>query len=428
MKRRNEDKYDQRRRNNNKSEDDDILPIKKTSIGIVDKTETFQIFHDCDIKEGDFETTHVDLQNVNVYDPDRMLKGGFCTEEDIKRLFNQKTRMDRIFDSGDEHFYYEVRDKLFPQDRKGSSKFRNRAGDKLNEVDEAVHIFPEDSIIFLDICGGPGAFSQLLLDKKCQPIGYGITLKCDIQWYRELENNIRFTICNGADGTGNIYVPQNLESVVEKIQTDNQLSKLNICVADGGFEIKRNEKGEHMENYQELFSGHIILSELLLTMKALQPGGHFICKLFDAFSSITQSLIYITSQLFAEVYLVKPFRSRIVNSERYLVGKSLMDKSKDRFQFLQKLLEILHRQCTENMTPLSVIPLSILRGDKKFMESASKACEEICQRQSMALELVMDEVENRIKEKKKNGTGKNKDRKSYGRRKSDNRKKDRNYN
>jgi len=72
-----------------------------------------------------------------------------------------------------------------------------------------------------------------------------------------------------------------------------------------------------MENYQELFSGRIILSEFLYMLKTLKPGGTFVCKLFDTFSHLTVSLIYAAALLFEEVKVVKPRRSRIVNSERY---------------------------------------------------------------------------------------------------------------
>lgn len=46
----------------------------------------------------------------------------------------QKTRMDDVFDTGNERYYYNARDRIFPQDRKGGKVFWNRAGDKLFEA------------------------------------------------------------------------------------------------------------------------------------------------------------------------------------------------------------------------------------------------------------------------------------------------------
>lgn len=61
-----------------------------------------------------------------------------------------------------------------------------------------------------------------------------------------------------------------------------------------------------------------MLSEVLAAVKILEKGGHFVCKLFDAVSDFTQSLIYLTAHLFESCYIVKPCRSRIINSERYV--------------------------------------------------------------------------------------------------------------
>lgn len=44
------------------------------------------------------------------------------------------------------------------------------------------------------------------------------------------------------------------------------------------------------------------------------------CKVFDCFLLISTSFIYLLTLLFEEVYIVKPLRSRISNSERYFVG------------------------------------------------------------------------------------------------------------
>lgn len=68
----------------------------------------------------------------------------------------------------------------------------------------------------------------------------------------------------------------NLNGLMEEIRKNNDF--INLVVADGGFEIKKNDKGEHMENYQELFSSRIILSEILMMLKALQPGGDIAIK------------------------------------------------------------------------------------------------------------------------------------------------------
>ncbi len=57
-----------------------------------------------------------------------------------------------------------MRDTLYPLDRKGSSRFWNRAGDKLMQLVESVELLTSlRSTTFIDVCGGPGAFTQLIL-------------------------------------------------------------------------------------------------------------------------------------------------------------------------------------------------------------------------------------------------------------------------
>jgi len=232
--------------------------------------------------------------------------------------------------------------------------------------------------------------------------GYGITLTLgdtpisDI-WYKELKNNPDFIICNGVDGTGNVYSPANLDDVKRIIEERGDI--IDIVVSDGGFEI-RKVGDKHMENFQELFSGRIIMSELLMCTKVLRNGGHFVCKLFDAFSALSQSIIFLTKQMFERTFIVKPQRSRIVNSERYLVGKFLQKEGEHekRFEFLKEILAHLHKICQDDKTPLSVVPIATMKADDEFITSTRLMCNTLCSKQSLALHRVMDIVDKEIEE------------------------------
>jgi hypothetical protein len=93
----------------------------------------------------------------------RLLEGGFCPEGAVRRLWKEKMRIDSFFDGKQEGFYYRARNSIFPQDQKGSERFRNRAGDKLFEVHEETALFHPSGGVFFDVCGGPGAWSEVLL-------------------------------------------------------------------------------------------------------------------------------------------------------------------------------------------------------------------------------------------------------------------------
>lgn len=83
-------------------------------------------------------------------------------------MWSLKARLGQLFEEGHADLYSNIRNKLFPQDTKGSEMFCNRAGDKLMQLVQASDLFASFSkgIRFLDVCGGPGAFSQLLLSAK----------------------------------------------------------------------------------------------------------------------------------------------------------------------------------------------------------------------------------------------------------------------
>jgi cap1 methyltransferase len=391
--RRGEDEEDEYDKYNNAGYDD-RGKRRKLSNDVEEKREVFKIAS-MPRESFDYEETHPDLVNSDVDDPSRMSFAGYCPEEDIRALWGQKNRLDDLFDSGQDKIYYQVRDSIFPQDKKGSSRFSNRAGDKLWEVHEAVDLFEGiEKTTFIDLCGGPGAFSQMLLERAPAPsFGYGMTLKVPMTpssdvWYRQLETDRNFTITYGEDGTGDVYKSANLEALKTLVEKE----EINIFVSDGGFRIRKNEKGEHMENYQELFSGRIVLSEFLAALKTLHTGGHFVCKLFDSFSHLTISLVYLTSQLFKDCYIVKPLRSRIVNSERYLVGKFLKEKDA-KFEDVIAVVDKLHQNCEENKSPFSAVPLNYMQGDGTFLEGIKEMITVICNKQTKALKLIMDEID-----------------------------------
>ena len=50
-------------------------------------------------------------------------------------------------------------------------------------------------------------------------------------------------------------------------------------------------------------------------------NGHFIMKIFDIFTKTTVDIIYILSSLYKQVFIVKPYTSRLANSEKYIVCK-----------------------------------------------------------------------------------------------------------
>ena len=96
---------------------------------------------------------------------------------------------------------------------------------------------------FLDLCGGPGAWSQFLLaDHELALQGYGLSRESassnttewhepQCKWYEELETRQDWHSLWGTDGSGDLLKPGNLEHATEFLKHKNVF----LCVADGGF-------------------------------------------------------------------------------------------------------------------------------------------------------------------------------------------------
>lgn len=125
--------------------------------------------------------------------------------------------------------------------------------------------------------------------------GYGITLSWEgmskeDKWYLPLWEAAEFMPLDGADQTGNVYYPENVQHFRRTIEAQEKgQGRIDIAVSDGGFEIGKDAQGAHLENIQELLSVRCILAEHLIALLTLKAGGNFVCKLFDTFSGGWQS-------------------------------------------------------------------------------------------------------------------------------------------
>jgi 23S rRNA U2552 (ribose-2'-O)-methylase RlmE/FtsJ len=93
----------------------------------------------------------------------------------------------------------------------------------------------------------------------------------------------------------------------------------NLITADGGFDWKK-------ENLQEQEAYRLIFAEIVSALKLQKDGGNFVIKIFESFTKVTIKMIELLRVFYKKVYLVKPYTSRISNSEKYVICKDF-DKS-----------------------------------------------------------------------------------------------------
>ena len=179
-----------------------------------------------------------------------------------------------------------------------------------------------ESIQTFHLAEGPGGFIEAtaFLRKNMNDKYYGMTLINNDPgcpgWKKShqfLESNKNVTIITGEDGTGNLLHKDNYNYCVNAFKHSMQ-----IITADGGIDVSNDF------NKQEELVSKLIVSEVIYAITMQKRGGHFVLKIFDIFSKLTIDILYILTRVYSEVYITKPFTSRLANSEKYIVCKNFL--------------------------------------------------------------------------------------------------------
>jgi len=351
-----------------------------------------------------FVTAYPDWQRPSAA---KLLESPFCERHLVQGLWSAKDRLDAHWERpppplGRSLLLRVARAQLFPNSGDGGKEHENRAGDKLQELAEEVKLLeglPPQSA-FLDLCGGPGAWSQMLLaHPTAQFRGYGFTLRTDSsaredwhaeekdQWYPELMSRQDWTALWGVDGSGDLLKPGNIEHCCWQLSSE----AVHLCVADGGFSDDCIPAHQ-----QELYVYRLLLGELLMAASCLQPGGRFVCKLYSTFSEELAALLYAATCMFETVKVVKPTSSRATGPERYLVAFGFHREGN--FATVYQALYTSHMRAGGHsplVAPLltPVLPQELILSDTAFVASMKLMTTALCQRQTAALQAVVDQAD-----------------------------------
>jgi 23S rRNA U2552 (ribose-2'-O)-methylase RlmE/FtsJ len=185
---------------------------------------------------------------------------------------------------------------------------------KLGDIKENIQTF--------HLAEGPGGFIEAtaFLRKNINDNYYGMTLIDNEPgcpgWKKShqfLESNKNVTIVTGEDGTGNLLHKNNYIYCVNKFR-----HSMHIITGDGGIDVSNDF------NKQEELVSKLIVSQIIYAITMQKKGGHFILKIFDIFSKLTIDILYILTRIYSEVYITKPFTSRLANSEKYIVCNNFL--------------------------------------------------------------------------------------------------------
>jgi hypothetical protein len=180
----------------------------------------------------------------------------------------------------------------------------------------------KSSIQSSHVCEGPGGFIEALLYTSSKHScslenAYAMTLKptkTNIPGWKRAYHFLRKSpmvhIEYGADDTGDIMVPANQASFLDKTR-----GKSHIFTADGGFDFSEHYGTQE----EEVFP--LLISSALIGLQTLCKGGDFVLKVFDTELESTRHLIAVLAYCFDSWTLYKPALSRPCNAEKYFIGR-----------------------------------------------------------------------------------------------------------
>ena len=225
-----------------------------------------------------------------------------------------------------------------------------------------------DKYKILCLAEAPGGFIQSIFDiinNEDIDVLNAITLLSNDRkipsWHNIIKRNNKIKFHNGVKGNGDLYDLENILSFFNDIKR----SSLDLITGDGGFDNSLDY------SKQEEHSLKLIYSEIFVALNLQTKGGSFICKIFDIFKSETITLINILKLSYNEVYIHKPYISRMSNSEKYIVCLDYKGYNK----------EIINLMCHHFNDNKINIPIDqyfindILNINKKYVENQIKYIE-----------------------------------------------------
>jgi hypothetical protein len=131
------------------------------------------------------------------------------------------------------------------------------------------------------------------------------------------------------------------EKRIIKNKTLNLKQKCDFVTADGGFT-------ELNENLQEKESPKLLIYEIISAIKLLKKGGVFVCKFFETFTKTSLKIITILTELFENIYFIKPLMSKSSSNEKYAVCLNFAHGENDKeykniLESLEKIYEKMNK-------------------------------------------------------------------------------------
>jgi 23S rRNA (uridine2552-2'-O)-methyltransferase len=187
-----------------------------------------------------------------------------------------------------EHFYKQAK----------QVGYRARSAFKLQQIQNRFHLIPKDGIV-LDLGAAPGGWCQVAKEL----VGtQGIVIGVDLSSIKPFED-IQFL-------QGDVTKTETLEQIKDLMNGKNA----DVILSDMSPDISGNYSVDQAR------SVWLCESALHVVTQLLQPGGHFICKIFEG--EDTKGFIEKVKHQFMVVKTFSPEATRKSSSEVYIIAKS----------------------------------------------------------------------------------------------------------
>ena len=179
---------------------------------------------------------------------------------------------------------------------------------------------PQESLKAAFVADAPGGFVEAFWKFRADHVRaevpdrmHGISLVSNDRkvptWRLRDELLPSTTISGGADGSGDIYDPRNIDAFVASVGEGS----CDLVTADGGFDYSCDF------NRQEQMSLQLLSCEVKAALRLQKLGGTFVLKVFDISMPQTVGLFHELAHAYAHIFMVKPLTSRPCNAEKYVV-------------------------------------------------------------------------------------------------------------
>lgn len=184
----------------------------------------------------------------------------------------------------------------------------NRAYFKLCEMEK---LLPSGVERALFLCEAPGGFYQAArrLYPNAERVATSLSAEGAIPFHYIVKEDV---LKLSSDGDIRSL------SVIQEIVARLGANSFDLVTADGGV-------GHEDLNTVEQASLGLLIGQVVAALRLTKKGGSCVIKVFEGSIQPTRDVVTLMRKVFDNIHLYKPRTSKAANSERYLVGRGLVD-------------------------------------------------------------------------------------------------------